>query len=269
MASNSCWITGIVLPFRHPLGSEIYIWRCGNHWWLWHPCLLIWQEILHRDTPNTTCVACSCSLRICLLVCLHIWTASLSQWTWVWAGSGSWWWTGKPGMLQSMGCKESDKTERLNWTYVFSVDLWELSSMFPVNVLQSPHWFIFILLYLWVLFAVQIFNLIYPFINFSSIFFLQNKFISQWIRNNKYFPLMLLKCALKILYNINKGFDGLPGSSEGNLPAMQETQIWSLGWEKPLEKGMATHSSFLAWRIPWTEGPGRLSSMELQRVERD
>ena len=41
-------------------------------------------------------------------------------------------------------------------------------------------------------------------------------------------------------------------------PAMQETWLSSLGWEDPLEKGMATHSSFLVWRIPWTEEPGRL-----------
>ena len=41
-----------------------------------------------------------------------------------------------------------------------------------------------------------------------------------------------------------------------NLPAVQETQVQSLGWEDPLEKGMATHSSFLAWRFPWTEEPG-------------
>ena len=46
-----------------------------------------------------------------------------------------------------------------------------------------------------------------------------------------------------------------------NLPAKQETQIQSLGQENPLEKGMATHSSILAWRIPWTEEPGRLQSM--------
>jgi len=51
-----------------------------------------------------------------------------------------------------------------------------------------------------------------------------------------------------------------------NLPAMQETWVQSLGWEDPLEKGMATHSSILAWRIPWTEETGRLQSMELQRV---
>ena len=46
-----------------------------------------------------------------------------------------------------------------------------------------------------------------------------------------------------------------------NSPAMQETQVPSLGWEDPLEKGMAAHSSILAWRIPWTEEPGRLQSM--------
>ena len=51
-----------------------------------------------------------------------------------------------------------------------------------------------------------------------------------------------------------------------NLPAMQETWVWSLGQEDPLEKGMATHSSILAWKIPETEEPGRLQSMGLQRV---
>ena len=51
-----------------------------------------------------------------------------------------------------------------------------------------------------------------------------------------------------------------------NLPAMQETWLPSLGWEDPLEKGMATHSSILAWRIPWTEEPDGLQSMGSQRV---
>ena len=46
-----------------------------------------------------------------------------------------------------------------------------------------------------------------------------------------------------------------------NLPAMQKTQVQSLGWEDPLEQGMATHSSFLAWRIPRTEEPGGLQSI--------
>ena len=52
-----------------------------------------------------------------------------------------------------------------------------------------------------------------------------------------------------------------------NLPAVQETCVQSLGQEDPLEKGMATHSSILAWRIPWTEKPGGLQSMGFQRVE--
>ena len=47
------------------------------------------------------------------------------------------------------------------------------------------------------------------------------------------------------------------GSVVKNLPAMQEIKVWSLGWEGPLEEGMATHSSILAWRIPRTEEPGR------------
>ena len=51
-----------------------------------------------------------------------------------------------------------------------------------------------------------------------------------------------------------------------HLPTMRETQIRSLGWEDPLEKEMATHSSTLAWRIPWMEEPGELQSMGLQRV---
>ena len=51
-----------------------------------------------------------------------------------------------------------------------------------------------------------------------------------------------------------------------NLPAVQEPQVRSLGWEDPLEKGMATHSSVPAWRIPWTEEPSGLQSMGSQRV---
>ena len=66
---------------------------------------------------------------------------------------------------------------------------------------------------------------------------------------------------------------GFPdGSVIKNLPAMQETQqawVQSLGWEDPLEKEMATHSSILAWRILWTEEPGELQSMGSQRVGHD
>ena len=58
---------------------------------------------------------------------------------------------------------------------------------------------------------------------------------------------------------------GFPGGSEvKNLPAMQEVWVQSLGQEDPLEKGMATHSSILAWKIPWTEEPAGLQSIRWQ-----
>ena len=55
--------------------------------------------------------------------------------------------------------------------------------------------------------------------------------------------------------------------SAKNLPAMQETWVWSLGQEDSLEKEMAIHSSILAWEIPWTEEPGRLQSMGSQELD--
>ena len=54
-----------------------------------------------------------------------------------------------------------------------------------------------------------------------------------------------------------------------NLPAMQETQVQSLGWKDLLEKGMATHSNILAWKTPWTEEPGGVQSMGSERVWHD
>ena len=63
--------------------------------------------------------------------------------------------------------------------------------------------------------------------------------------------------------------DFLCGSDSENLPIMQETQVRSLGQEDALEKEMATHSSILAQRIPWTEEPGGLQSMGSQRAGRD
>ena len=54
-----------------------------------------------------------------------------------------------------------------------------------------------------------------------------------------------------------------------NLPAVQETQVWFQGWDDPLEKEMAAYSSILTWKILWTEEPGGLQSMELQRVRHD
>ena len=69
----------------------------------------------------------------------------------------------------------------------------------------------------------------------------------------------------------NKGeYRGFPGGSDSKeSAAMQETWVCFLDQEDPLEKGMATHSRILAWKIPWTEESGRLQSMGLQRVEHD
>ena len=62
---------------------------------------------------------------------------------------------------------------------------------------------------------------------------------------------------------------GVPGGSDGSLPAVLETRVRSLGREDPLGKEMATQSSTLAWRNPWMEEPDRLQSMGLQRVGHD
>ena len=70
-------------------------------------------------------------------------------------------------------------------------------------------------------------------------------------------------------YTLQYSWASLVAQTVKNLPAMQETWIWSLGWEDPLEEGMATHSSILVWKIPWTEEPGGLQSTGLQRVGHD
>ena len=94
-------------------------------------------------------------------------------------------------------------------------------------------------------------NLIYLIVYFTSLSIRQFKPETQffgWISSNK------------------GGFANSPVSKES---AMQETWVRFLGWEDTLEKEMATHSSILTWRIPWTEEPGRLQSMGLQRVRHD
>ena len=75
------------------------------------------------------------------------------------------------------------------------------------------------------------------------------------------------KESKKVKIDVYVGFPG--GSVVKNLLAQQETWVQSLGWEDLLKKEMATHSSILAWQIPWTEEPGRLQSMRVQRVGHD
>ena len=76
-------------------------------------------------------------------------------------------------------------------------------------------------------------------------------------------------CRLIILTYLTTVQVSLVAQRLKRLPAMQETWVWSLGQEDPLEKEMATYSSILAWRIPWTEEPGGLQSTGLQRVGHD
>ena len=112
------------------------------------------------------------------------WVASLTWWTWVWASSGSWWWTGRPGVLQSMGLQRvgHDWAPELNWCSY------------------------------------------------------RTSLVAQVVKN---------------------------------LPAMQETQFDPWIGMIPLEKGMATYSSMLSWRIPWTEELDRLQYVGSQRAGRD
>ena len=69
--------------------------------------------------------------------------------------------------------------------------------------------------------------------------------------------------------HLDQAWTSLVAQTVKNLSAMQEAQVQSLGGEDPLEKGMATHSTILAWRIPWTEEHGELQSMGSQRVGPD
>ena len=81
--------------------------------------------------------------------------------------------------------------------------------------------------------------------------------------------IMLAKIVITSFLSNTKTLDIHSLITVKNLYAMQETWVWFLGGEDPLEKGMTTHSSILAWRIPWTEEPGRLQSMGSKRVGPD
>ena len=90
--------------------------------------------------------------------------------------------------------------------------------------------------------------------------------ITQLHLLSKIHPVSLQLLALDLLYAI---YPSLVAQMVKNLPTVTETQVWSLSQEDPLEKGMTTHSSILAWKIPWTEKRGRLQSTGSQRVRHD
>ena len=145
------------------------------------------------------------------------WMASLTQRTWIWLNSRSWWWTGRPGMLQSMGLQRV----RLNWL----TKLNQTNNQMKCN-LKEP-------------------------IGMVTFFILSKK----------------IKVSEEFYFKEYLG--SLVAQRLKRLPARQETLVRSLGPEDPLEKEMATHSSILAWKIPWTEKPGRLQSIGSQRVGHD
>ena len=110
-------------------------------------------------------------------------------------------------------------------------------------------------------------NPIFSFKNFILMYFqivaLANKII-PW--SHMLIRLVFLEGKMCLYSNNIKGDNSLVAQIVKSLPAMWATRVRCLGWEDPLEKGMATHSSTLSWKIPWTEEPGRLQSVGLQRV---
>ena len=83
------------------------------------------------------------------------------------------------------------------------------------------------------------------------------------------FSLLLIHVHTLQFYSLRAWRASLVAQTVKNLSVMQETQVRSLSWEDPLEEGMVTHSSILAWRIPWTEEPGRLQSTGSQKFRHD
>ena len=104
------------------------------------------------------------------------------------------------------------------------------------------------------------------FVIFFSLFLLY--FSSFWYQNNGFIEWLWEGSSIFIFLKYFEK-DKWVAQWLKYLPAVWETWVWSLGWEDPLEKEMATHSSILAWRIPWTKEPGGLQSLGSQRVRHD
>ena len=78
-----------------------------------------------------------------------------------------------------------------------------------------------------------------------------------------------LRLCISVISTLALSRDSLVAQTVKNVPAMWKTQVWSLGWEDPMEEEMITHSNILAWRNTWMEEPSELQSMRLQRVRHD
>ena len=155
--------------------------------------------------------------------------------TWVWVNSRSWRWTGRPGVLRFMG----SQTVRHNWATELN---WTECQKSRVN----RKW------------NVPLFSAICPATPRPSFCLICLEF-KEW-------DFHLIMCFISS--NLSK--KSLSNGSDGKESACNDGDTSSIpGWEDPLQKGMATHSSILAWWIPWTEEPGGLQSMESQRVGHD
>ena len=179
------------------------------------------------------------------------WMASPTQCTWVCVDSGSWWWTGRPGVLQFMGLQRvgHNWATELNWTEFFR---------FLCNIVLTASNFAFTTRHIhsWVLFPLWL-SLFFPSGAISLVF--SSSILDTYWSGGFIFHCYVFLLLLTILV----------AQRVKRLLAMRENWVWSLGREDPLEKEMATHSSTLAWKIPWTEKPGRLQSMGSQRVRHD
>ena len=167
------------------------------------------------------------------------WMASLIWWTWVWVSSGSWWWTGKPGVLQSMGLQRVRHNwvnwTELDWTIIFKIKM--------LSKVITP-WLNFCLILLWI----------------KGVGITCSPGIFNWISGYRKDEFWAQRVS-DLLWWTWRSLVSLVAQM-----AIQKTQVLSLGQKHPLKKGIATHSSILAWRIPWTEESGGLPSMVLQTV---
>ena len=204
------------------------------------------------------------------------WMASLTQ-AWIWASFGSRWWTGKPDVLHFMGFQRvgpdwgTDKRRLYTWTSPEGQHRNQID-----YILCSQRWRSYIL-------SAKT----RPGADYGSEqelliakFRLKLKKVGKTTRPFRYdLNQMPYDYTVEVRYRF-KGLGlidrfawwcqtSLVAQRVKPLPAMRETWVRSLGWEDPVEKEMATHSSILAWRIPRTEEPGGLQCMVSQRVRHD
>ena len=116
------------------------------------------------------------------------------------------------------------------------------------------------------LLSMSLYSLLKIILTFKQIMLFPVSLFSH--QKNKLLIGKISKC-ITFLRLLDMSWTSLVAQKVKNLPAMQEKRVQSLGWEDPLEKGMATHSTILAWRIPWTVEPGGLQSVGSLRVGND